>query len=567
MSSVDQIKSKLGVVDVIESYLKLQKAGANLKACCPFHHEKTPSFFVSPSRESWYCFGCNKGGDIFNFVQDMEGIEFYEALKILADKAGVQLEPVSGKIISEKTILNSLMDEAVRFYQVELKKNQKVIDYLKSRGVEGETAKEFKIGFAPDGWQNLITQLKKGNYTEAQMETAGLVIKSNKTQAGYYDRFRERIMFPLSSSAGQVIGFSGRIFGEDDGTKGGKYINTPQTILYDKSRVLYGFDKAKTDIRKEDLCILVEGNIDVIMSHQAGFKNTVGVCGTALTEEHLKMIKRLTDNLVMAFDKDDAGLRASQRGVGMALAYGLDVKVADILIGTKDPADVVKNSPEDWKKAINNAKPFVQFYLDALSEKYNDSMRLERAIKVELYPYILKIPSETEKDHWIRKISQRTGATTESIRSDLNKMSRDTGQIFTEKDSEEKPKEVYKKSRLQILKERLIGFLVWQKNSEDKDLSDEIIKVTEKFDFDLSPENEENQRFVFEVEIVYSGAKSPKEDLSNLVLEFEKELIKSNLERIAMEIRRLESSAGNDENLRKHLDKFQELTKQFNSLK
>lgn len=248
-SSVEQIKSRLNIVDVVQGYLKIKKAGINYKARCPFHNEKTPSFFISPTRESWHCFGCSRGGDMFSFVMEMEGLEFYEALKILADKAGVELKPVDPKYVSERSRLLKLMEDAVSFYVGELKKNKSVHSYLTERGLKEETIINFDIGFAPEEWRALHSFLKNKNYSDLEMEKAGMVIKSS---SGFYDRFRGRIMFPINNPAGQVVGFSGRIFSvEGGGKETAKYINTPQTILYDKSRILYGFDKAKSEIRKK----------------------------------------------------------------------------------------------------------------------------------------------------------------------------------------------------------------------------------------------------------------------------------------------------------------------------
>ena len=404
-SQTEQIKSRLGVVDVVQSYLKLQKAGANFKANCPFHNEKTPSFFVSPTRDSWHCFGCNKGGDIFDFVMEIEGMEFFDALKSLAARAGVELETISPEIASERSKLLSLMERAKMFYERELKGNKELIEYLKERGLKGETAKAFGIGFVsgpPDGgWRNLHDFLKAEGFTELEMEKAGMVIKKpsavSRQPSAYYDRFRNRIMFPLSNSSGQIVGFSGRIFGAED-DKMGKYINTPQTVLYDKSRILYGFDKAKTEIRKKDFCILVEGQMDVIMSHQAGLANTVAVSGTALTTEHLKIIKRLTGNLVMAFDGDEAGFRASQRGIDLALAEGFEVKVALIPSG-KDPADIVKEDPKKWEDIVKNAKHILEFYLESLSDR--------KEIEEVFLPRVAVLPNDMEMARWVKKAATK----------------------------------------------------------------------------------------------------------------------------------------------------------------
>lgn len=278
-STVEQIKSRLDVVEVIGTYVKLESAGTNLKARCPFHSEKTPSFFVSPSRQSFHCFGCGKGGDIVSFVEEIEGTDFAGALKTLADRAGIKITTFDRKKATEAELQFNILEKATQFFEARLKEEQEAIDYLKKRGLSGKTAKEFRVGYARDSWNSLHAFLRGEKFSDAQMEKVGLVVRGDK---GYYDRFRGRIMFPIADISGRVIGFSGRLFGGEEENRGAKYVNTPATDLYDKSRVLYGFDKARLEIKREDACILVEGQMDLLMSHQAGAKNTVAVSGQLL---------------------------------------------------------------------------------------------------------------------------------------------------------------------------------------------------------------------------------------------------------------------------------------------
>jgi DNA primase len=537
-SSVEQIKGRLNIVDVVSGYLKLQKAGTNFKANCPFHKEKTPSFFVSPARDSWHCFGCSRGGDMFSFVMEIEGVEFYDALKILAGRAGVELAPVSREETSERSRLLNILSDSRKFYENELKKNEAVINYLKERGIKGETAKEFGIGFAPDGWRNLQGFLKSKNYTDTEIEKAGMVVKSDK---GYYDRFRSRIMFPLSNSAGQVVGFSGRIFGKDDGM--GKYINTPQTVLYDKSRILYGFDKAKMEIRKKDACVLVEGQMDVAMSHQAGIKNAVAVSGTALTSEHLAIIKRLTNNILMCFDKDEAGFSASKRGIDMALADGFEVKAISVASG-KDPADAVKENPEAWQKATESAKNIIEFYLESLAEKITDSRELKKKVENAVLPYVVLVQSEMEKAHWVGKIAGMLNIKEEPIWDELKKVKTFESDFIKE---ETGPKKEKPKTRLEFLKDRLKGLTLWR----EKDSSEEL--------------NEEDKKLVFEAELFYDGVENLDEETKNLSREVEKESVKFQLEEIARNIRQLEVNGKDEEELKKKMGQFHELTKKLNN--
>jgi len=536
-SPVEQIKARLNIADVVSGYIKLQKAGANFKANCPFHREKTPSFFVSPARESWHCFGCGKGGDMFNFVMEIEGIEFYDALVILATRAGVELKPMSQEYASEHSRLLQLMEDAKKFYESELRKNDGVKNYLKERGLKGETAKEFGVGFAPDGWRNLHSFLKNKNYTDIEMEKAGMVVKSTK---GYYDRFRSRIMFPWNNFAGQTVGFSGRIFEKDDGT--GKYINTPQTVLYDKSNLLYGFDKAKMEIRKKDDCILVEGQMDVIMSHQAGVRNAVAVSGAALTENHLHLIKRLTDNLSICFDKDKAGFLASKRGIDMALIDGLEVKV--ISIESKDPADVVKENPETWQKAAGSAKNIIEFYLKSFAEKITDPRELKKKIESTVLPYVTLVPSEIEKAHWVGKIAGMLNVKEEPIWEELKKVEI---KEFDEIKGRE-PAKAPMKSRLDFLRSRLSGFDFWRKGKGGKEL------------------NNEEKKLAFEAELFYGEIENLDEEYEKLSGEIEKEEVRKELENISLLIRQAEAS-NNEEDIKAYLDKFNKLTKKLNNIK
>ncbi|HDH04083.1 MAG TPA: toprim domain-containing protein, partial [Candidatus Campbellbacteria bacterium] len=333
------------------------------------------------------------------------------------------------------------------------------------------------------------------------------------------------------------------------------YINTPQTILYDKSRILYGFDKARIEIRKKDFCVLVEGQMDVIMSHQAGFTNTIAVSGTALTIEHLRMIKRLTNNLVIAFDGDEAGFRASKRGIDLALSEGIEVKVAVVPFG-KDPADAIKENPEVWARALNKAEHIIKFYLDFLSER--------KEIEETVLPYIVLLPSEIEKAHWIRETAKKLFIKEDSIWEELKKIKH---VLRTEFRPQNAPKvEMSDKPRLKLLEERLSGFILWQKDSNDKELQEEMERIIKKYDWErLGREPDKTEKLVFGAELFYNEAENLKEELSKLALELEKEGIKNHLGEISENIRRLENS-GEKDKLKDSLDKFYKLTKELSSL-
>ncbi|MBU4353132.1 DNA primase [Candidatus Parcubacteria bacterium] len=574
-SSVEQIKSRLNIVDVVQGYIKLQKAGANLKANCPFHSEKTPSFFVSPARESWHCFGCNRGGDMFAFVMEIEGVEFVEALKILASRAGIELAPIDSKHKNERARLLKLIDDAKNFYESELKKNKEAIDYLKERGLKEETMKEFGIGFAPgppaNGWRNLYDFLKNRSYSDSEMEKAGLVIKSDKPQAGDYDRFRSRIMFPLYNYSGQAVGFSGRIFhlavsppsGGETAHGQAKYINTPQTILYDKSKLLYGLEKAKNEIRIKDGCILVEGQMDVIMSHQAGVKNTVAVSGTALTDEHLRTIKRLTEKLIMAFDSDEAGFNASSRGIDLALAQGFELKIASVPFG-KDPADAIKENPAEWAKAVEGAKNIIEFYLESFTKSVPLPESRKKIEKIVL-PYVSLLPSEMEKAHWVSEIARRLGINDDAVWQELKKIKFEPSPL-QEKGAVQSEKKVL--SRLNLLKNRLIGFIFWQKDSEDAELKMSFDKIIKRRGLDLNEIKGkiDIDKLIFEIELFYGGKDSLKEEFERLDLELSKEELRTKLGRIAEAIKKAELS-GDKIKMKENLNDFYNFTKKLNELK
>ena len=558
-SPVEQIKQRLSVEEVVGAYIKLQKAGGNFRAPCPFHSEKAPSFYVSPAREIRHCFGCNKGGDIFEFVKEIEGVDFPESLKILAERAGITLTYQNPKLRTEKTNLIDLMKDATYFYQKKLAENKEVLNYLWKRGVKNETLKDFNIGFAPmeeEGWRNLFNYLKGKGYSGDQMEKAGLAVR--KDAGDFYDRFRGRIMFPLKDGSARVVGFSGRIFGpEKEGV--GKYVNTPQTDLYDKSKVLYGFDRAKMDLRSKDSCVLVEGQMDVLMSHQAGVVNTVAVSGTALTYDHLKAIKRFTENLVMAFDSDEAGLKAAKRSMDLALQAGFETK-AVFLENGKDPADVVNEDSEIWIRAIKNAKHIIEFYFDVLKQKHGeDSRQFKLAVEKNIVPYIGSIQSGVDKSYWVNKVADKIGVKEEIIWREVKK----AGSFSESLDQIPKDDLVSQnksKNRLQLLEEKILGIVLWKKDNSflpDFMKSDVLDKLKE----------EDKNRLALEAELCYDGIEEKvlKEEIGGLTNEFKKEDVKMRLEDLAEEVRKLELE-GKTDDLEKKMKEFQKLSKELTQI-
>jgi len=421
-SPVEEIKKRVNVVDLVGSYLRLSKAGANFKALCPFHSEKTPSFYVSPAREIWHCFGCDAGGDIFRFVSQIEGVEFPEALELLASRAGVVLRKEDPRLLTQRKRSLTLLEEATRYYQSELSKNKEALDYLKNRGLREDTVQSFRLGFAPDGWENVLNHLKAKDFQREEAERAGLAIRSEK--ASFYDRFRSRIMFPIWDVHGNVVGFTGRILIEKENS-GGKYVNTPQTLVYDKSRVLYGLNKAKQEIKSKDLAVLVEGQMDVIACHQAGMKNVVAISGTALTVEQAKLLKRYSQNIAMAFDADSAGQNAAKRGIGVALEEGLNTKVIQIPPGAgKDADECLKKNRVVWFKAVEESIGFMDWYFTLILSDVNllDARQKQQVAEI-LLSEINHLPYAVEREHWLKILADKLNIDSGALREESLRIS------------------------------------------------------------------------------------------------------------------------------------------------
>lgn len=395
--SVQQIKDKLSILDVVSPYVELHKAGKNFKGKSPFAAEKTPSFYVSPDRGMYYCFSTSQGGDIFNFMQVMEGVDFKEALKILAQKAGVELVPEDPKKKSERERLFSALEAATVFYSDWLQKEPEAAAYLQQRGVKPETIAKWRIGFAPGppkyGWRDVKIELENQAYTKEELLKAGL-IKHAEGGKEPFDVFRDRIMFPMAEPNGKVVAFSGRILHPDD--RAPKYVNSPETELYKKSDLLFGYDKAKTGIRNLNFSLIVEGQFDVVMCHQAGYLNTVAVSGTALTLHHVQLLERLSDKVVLALDADRAGINAMKRGAQLMLSRGLDVKVAELPLG-KDPADIIQADASEFKKVIGQSVHVIEFLLHVLRREVAEDRIFRQKVQQEIYPFVLLLPSRTEQ--------------------------------------------------------------------------------------------------------------------------------------------------------------------------
>jgi len=606
-SPVEEIKNRLDIVEVIGNYIKIEKAGINYRALCPFHSEKKPSFFISPTRQTWRCFGaCGEGGDMFSFVMKIEGIEFGDALRLLARKAGVELKREDPKLKTERQRLYEIAELSCRFFETQLKESKKgkeAQNYLLSRGIKEESIKKWRLGYAPDTWQGLSDFLVGRGYRREEAEKVGLVLKSEKTK-NYYDRFRARIIFPIFNLSSGVIGFGGRIIENQDPNnqdksydENAKYINSPATILYDKSNVLYGLEKAGINIRKKDQCVLVEGYMDVIMSHQAGIENTVSTSGTALTGFQLKNLKRYSSNLLTAFDMDLAGGSATKKGIDLAQSLGFNIKVVVMPDGS-DPADIVLKSSQDWEKLIKNAKSIHDFYFqDALSQYDKNSLEGKKQISEFLLPVIKKIPNRIEKGFWIKSLANLLETREEDILEELEKVkySSDHRTENFEKQIEttKQPKTLREKNRKGLLEEQLIILIIKSPENldlltkEDFDLfSSETAEILQRFKeqgFDLKDISSEMDNLIdylslrAEVQDIFEKGsaiekfeedfkKEEKQEFEDCLKELRILAFKDTLSRISKKIKELEGSNNFDE-VKELVKKFNSFSKSFEDLK
>ncbi len=574
MSQVDQIKSKLDIVSVVGAYIKLEKVGSNWKGKCPFHNEKTPSFFVSPDRGSYYCFGCHAKGDIFTFVQEFEGLDFIGALKVLADRAGVALEEFSRENKSEKDRLFSVMEQATIFYQNNIIGNKKVEEYLKKRGLVGKTINDFRIGFALDGWRDLYQYLLQKDVTPGEMLSCGLIKRIEGTPNSFYDTFRNRIVFPIADSSGRVVGFSGRIFDveklNESGTKqtqdAPKYLNSPETVLFNKSEILFGLDKAKKDIKIHDYSVLVEGQMDLVMMHQVGVTNTVATSGTALTQEQLTKLKRLSNRIIICYDGDSAGFNASNRSSKIALFLGMDLKVAQMPEGL-DPADLAKNNPSTLAEALKNSKHIIDFYTDSLLQKGISGRELGEQIRKNVLPYIVELQSSIEKSHFIKSIAQKTFIKEDALWDDLRSIS---GSGVVEK------KEInhHKGStKIETLERKVIGIMWWQKERKDNtDIdSNEIEKrikniLRETYEEIVELLKKDKEALLFETESYYNGKNNLKADIEELLLSLEEEYLKKEFS-IAMNSLQRSEQIKDSSKVLQFLEECQRISNRINMIK
>jgi DNA primase len=417
----EQVKEKLDIVEFMKAYLTLQPAGRNFKAPCPFHKEKTPSFMISPERQSWHCFGCAEHGDVFTFLMKYENIDFGEALRILADKAGVELKRINPAEHKFTGLLQDINEAAKKFFVQQLSASSEAKEYLASRKLQQKTMDEFEVGWAPIPYEALTLHLIKEGFRPEELVSAGVSLKTER--GSQIDRFRGRIMFPIHNHFGKVVGFTGRVLPEFDNGQTGKYVNSPETPIFNKSKLLYGFWKTKNAIREKNAAFLVEGQMDFLMSWQAGVDFAVATSGTALTFDHLRTIRRVTDRLIMSFDSDPAGKDAGERAIDLAESGDFQVRVMK-LEPYKDPGEIGEKDPSLLIERVKQAQPAPEFYFekylpaDRFDPKDRDHLKQLRAVLGKL----ARIPSPVEQEAWMKELAHRVGVSFDLLRSEKEKI-------------------------------------------------------------------------------------------------------------------------------------------------
>lgn len=551
-STVQKIKERLPIIDVIGGYIDVEKSGASFKAKCPFHNEKTASFYISPDRGSYYCFGCGAKGDIFSFVQEFEGVDFVASLKMLADRAGVTLDKYERTEKDPKERLFEAMNEAVKFFQSNLRDNKEALLYLKDRKLSIETLRDWKLGFALPEWRSLKEYLRNKGFTEQEILDAGLA-KENEKGGESYDRFRGRIMFPIFDTASMVCGFSGRVIAKDEEPK---YLNSPDTILFDKSRVLYGFNIAKNSMREKGYAVLVEGQMDLLLSHQAGISNTVASSGTALSAHHLEMIKRLAPTVVIAYDADNAGRNATFRAWKLALSLGLNVKIA-LLPNGLDPADAVVKDPQIWKDAVENSKNIVDYFIEVMKSESSVGAS-DKVLKEKLLPLVKSVASSIDQSRFLQKISFASGVGENALREEMARISEDYVEAPV------KPLSKHKDSQ-NVMKG--IGFLLWLK-SHGSDYASKFESelrriIPSLIDKDIG--EDEKSALLFEIDMHYSFDNKVETVGGVLLRKLEDDVLKDQFAR-AMERLKKAEAIHDSEAVDRELRLCQELSEKISRL-
>ena len=581
-NQIEEVKSKTDIVDIIGERIELKKAGRNYKAICPFHGEKTPSFMVSPELQIFKCFGCSEAGDVFAFLEKYEGMEFSEALKYLADRAGVKLQKLQGGQASEKERLIDLNREALRFYNYLLTDHpiaKKALDYLlKDRGLKMETIKEFQLGFSPQNSYSLKKYLiDKKKFTPGEAERAGIGILRG---SNLYDRFGGRIIFPLFDHRGNPIGFSGRILPWDT-RETGKYINSPETPVYHKSNVLFGLNLSRSFIKKKKTAIVVEGELDMISTWQAGIKNVVAIKGSALTEEQVRLLSRFAQKFILALDSDMAGDAATRRGIKIAADTGVEIKVAELSGGYKDPDEAARGNIESYKKDLIGSKVIWDYLIDSVLTRHSAETGSGKSnISKEIVPILGEISDKIVQAHYANVLAKKLNVPLDAVTEELSRLGKSPEVAAVQK--EEKREE---KTKRDVLEENFLKLaFAWDpKELLAKDTGKIIklpvnLKLIEEYKsfseakktFNVSEFGKKLPAELFESfsKIVLGESWDPDENPDKLKRELElvkKELkilaVKEKLEVLGSRIREMEEK-GEEQMLLKAQQEFNKLAKQ-----
>lgn len=424
MDSVSEIKARIPIEELVAQYVQLKKVGRNFKALCPFHKERTPSFYVNPERQLAYCFGCRKGGDHFKFIEEIEGLDFRGALQFLAERAGIELPkfaPEDKHKKSERDRLIEMHEKAADFFAKKLfeEDGKKALSYFKKRDVTEETIKSARLGFAPDGPAALYSYLLEKGFARAEILTAGLAIARDTEQGNCVDRFRRRLIFPLKNLSGGICAFGGRALEDKDEPK---YLNSPETPVYHKSSLLYGLSEARDEIRKSSVVVVVEGYMDALTARQAGFKNVVACGGTALTEAQFVLLKRFAKNLIFAFDRDNAGKMATERSIEFGFASEFSIRVAVWKSKAKDPDECIRDKPKIFEEALQTAFPAAEYLLNSFVEMFDTAAAEGKRKVIEgLLPFLNRVASPVELDCWLKQCSAKLDVPMESLYDELKR--------------------------------------------------------------------------------------------------------------------------------------------------
>lgn len=563
-SQVEEVKRKIDIVQVIGDRVKLVKGGRNFKGLCPFHSEKTPSFMVSPELQIYKCFGCSKSGDVISFLEEFEGMEFVEALEYLANRAGVKLvRRAGGEEKSEREKYWEINHLAAEFYHYVLtshKVGAEARRYLKNRGLTNEAIKVFKLGYAPQSWEETQKFLvKKKGYKVEELEKVGLVIRSDK--GSWYDRFRGRIMFPLTDARGRVAGFAGRVLPPFAEATGGKYVNTPETEIYHKGELLYGLAVNKGEIKKQEFAVVVEGEVDAIASWQAGVKNVVAIKGSAFTPEQIRLLLRYCRQARLALDADTAGQEATRRSIALADELGLGVRVVKIS-GGKDPDEIARADGMEWKDMVRQAAGVYDFYVrSALSRFDVKTGEGKRSVSQELAPVLAGMTNSVEQAHYMKVVAEALGVSEEAVAAEVGKAK--LGKV-AEVAEVEKVAQV--KTREEVLEEYWLGCLLRASSKTKQEAIErvrgrkwEVVGIGRIVEY--ISQGSEVQQLPEELRSLaqtawFKGETEDEQELARVEAEWDKVLAQKQLKALGEEIKRLEREGRAKEKLKELRQEF-----------